>query len=47
MPNAEIRFIAWIELKMACNDWKYTSGRDEIKYVLLVYCYIVLGFLIE
>ena len=41
ITNAEIRFIAWVKLKMACNDWKYTSGRDEIKYVLFVYSYIV------
>ena len=45
IPNAEIRFIAWVKLKMACNYWKYTSGRDEIKYAVLVYCYIVLQYI--
>ena len=37
IPNTEIRFIAWVKLKIACHDRKYARGRDEIKYVLFVY----------
>ena len=39
--NTEIRFIAWVKVKIACHDRKYATSRDEIKYVLFICSHIV------